>query len=322
PYLNKVIRLYPNHRLNFKSILRSNFDLICQYISPDQVKILILSDEKDTSGQSELFLSHFQINQFINLQTLILIQIEKKSLEIINLHLNKLHYLRSLFLNSEITIPLSLPLVNLRYLKLSQYSLDQLKNICFTTPQLKTLNVTVIHRTSKFEFQCQLDYLTRLVLQIVGFHVSMDEIEKFLNNFSHLKHLELHTKCYADVVNGHRWKIVAKDLITLKFIFNIEVDSIEEILDTFRTSFWLNDKQWFVAYDNNHLFTIPCSMYKHVNEFFQPPKYTNILENTIFYDHVRKLTLNFHLIKTSHRFINITTLEIGYKYISVEILST
>ncbi|CAF3570491.1 unnamed protein product, partial [Rotaria sp. Silwood2] len=168
PYLNKVIRLYPNHRLNFKSILRSNFDLICQYISPDQVKILILSDEKDTSGQSELFLSHFQINQFINLQTLILIQIEKKSLEIINLHLNKLHYLRSLFLNSEITIPLSLPLVNLRYLKLSQYSLDQLKNICFTTPQLKTLNVTVIHRTSKFEFQCQLDYLTRLVLQIVG----------------------------------------------------------------------------------------------------------------------------------------------------------
>jgi hypothetical protein len=104
PYLNHVIRTYPNYRFNFKSIHRSHFDLICQHILPDQVKVLILSDDKDTPGQSELFLSYFQIDEFINLQSLTLIQIEQKSFEVINASLNKLDNLRSLLLNSEITI--------------------------------------------------------------------------------------------------------------------------------------------------------------------------------------------------------------------------
>ncbi|CAF1411599.1 unnamed protein product, partial [Rotaria sp. Silwood1] len=219
------------------------------------------------------------------------------------------------------TIPLSLPFANLRYLKLLRYSFDQLKTICLTTPQLKTLNVTVIHQTSKIEFQCQLNYLTRLVLQIDDFRVSMNEIEKFLINFPRLKHLELCTKSHIDLTNGHQWALLAKYWITLKFIFIITLHSIEKILDTFRTSFWIKEKHWFVAYDNNYLYTIPCSMYKHVDEFFQPPEYTTILKNATFYDNVKKLTLNYNLIDTCHRFMNITTLEIGCKYISVEILS-
>lgn len=116
-------------------------------------------------------------------------------------------------------------------------------------------------------------------------------------------------------------KIIAKDLITFKFIFNVELYSIEETLDTFRTSFWLKEKRWFIAYDNKYLYTIPCSMYTHVNELFQPPKYTTILKNAIFYDHVIQLTLEFKLINTCHRFINITTLEIGFDDISIKFLA-
>ncbi len=129
---------------------------------------MILSDNKDTPGQSQLFLSHFKIDQFINLQSLILIEIENKSLETILIYLNKLQHLRALSLKSQTTIPLTLPLANLRYLELSQSTLSQLQKTCLTTPKLQTLKVTIIHRTSNFNFQCPLDYLTRLVLQIDG----------------------------------------------------------------------------------------------------------------------------------------------------------
>ncbi|CAF4339152.1 unnamed protein product, partial [Rotaria sordida] len=85
--------------------------------------------------------------------------------------------------------------------------------------------------------------------------------------------------------------------------------------------FWLEEKCWFVAYENNYLYTVPCSMYTHINENFQPPKYSTILKNSIFYDNIIKLTLYVKLIETCHRFNNMTTLEIGYENISIETLS-
>ncbi|CAF4325915.1 unnamed protein product, partial [Rotaria sordida] len=150
--LNDAIKSYSNYRLNFKSILRSNFDLICQHILPNQVKALILTDDQHTLGQSQLFLSHFQIDEFINLQSLTLIEIEKKSLENINEHLYKLNRLRSFLFKSEINILFSMSFVNLRHLELSQCTLNLLENICLTTPWLKTLNVAIIHEILNFEF--------------------------------------------------------------------------------------------------------------------------------------------------------------------------
>ena len=66
-HLNAVIRSYRNYRVNFQSILRSHFDLVCHYIRPDQISTLTLSDDNDTPGQSQLFLSYFQLDQCIQL---------------------------------------------------------------------------------------------------------------------------------------------------------------------------------------------------------------------------------------------------------------
>ncbi|CAF3965173.1 unnamed protein product [Rotaria sp. Silwood1] len=211
--------------------------------------------------------------------------------------------------------------VNLRHLELSQCSINLLKNICLIIPWLKTLNITIIGETSNFEFQCQLNCLARLLVKINNSAGSINEIEKFLLNFPSLKHLELSTKIDNNFVTGHQLENLSKDLITLKFIFKITLDLIEETLDTFRTSFWLEEKCWFVAYENNYLYTVPCSMYTHINETFQPPKYSTILKNSIFYDNIIKLTLYYNLIETCHRFNNITTLEIGPEDISIETLS-
>jgi len=94
-HVDIVLLTYPSYRLNFKSILKSNFDLICRQIKPDQVLSLTLSDDDDTPGQSELFLSYFRIEQFIRLQSLTLFNIELDALESIFSDLNKLKQLRS-----------------------------------------------------------------------------------------------------------------------------------------------------------------------------------------------------------------------------------
>ncbi|CAF3979495.1 unnamed protein product [Rotaria sordida] len=75
-YVNEVLLSYLDYRLDFKSIQKSDFDLVCHRIRPDQVVSLTISDDIDTPGQSELFLSHFQIEQFTRLQSFTLIQIE------------------------------------------------------------------------------------------------------------------------------------------------------------------------------------------------------------------------------------------------------
>ena len=94
-HVDAVLLIYSSYHLNFKSIDKANFDLICSQIRPDQVLSLILSDDDDTPGQSELFLSHFRIKQFVHLQSLSLFQIEIDKLELIFSDLYNLNQLRS-----------------------------------------------------------------------------------------------------------------------------------------------------------------------------------------------------------------------------------
>ena len=80
-HVNAILLSYSSYRLDFKSILKCHFDLICRCIRPDQVITLSLSDADDTPGQSELFFSRFRIEQFTRLRSLKLINIEFDSLE-------------------------------------------------------------------------------------------------------------------------------------------------------------------------------------------------------------------------------------------------
>ncbi|CAF2817105.1 unnamed protein product [Rotaria sp. Silwood2] len=76
-YLNNAIQIYSKFKLDFQSIQKSHFDLICQYVQPLCIKALRLSDHRsETVDQSELFLSRINANQMKNLQALSLAQIE------------------------------------------------------------------------------------------------------------------------------------------------------------------------------------------------------------------------------------------------------
>ncbi|CAF4378223.1 unnamed protein product, partial [Rotaria sp. Silwood2] len=64
-----------------------------------------------------------------------------------------------------------------------------------------------------------------------------------------------------DIISGYQWKYLVSHLQTFDFRFYLSHKSDEKILDSVRSSFWLEQKQWFVAYDDCQslpcLFTVP-----------------------------------------------------------------
>jgi len=56
-----------------------------------------------------------------------------------------------------------------------------------------------------------------------------------------------------DLCDGHQWATIAEHYRTFDFNFTTENTKIacpDLLLDTFRSSFWLELKSWFVAYDD------------------------------------------------------------------------
>ena len=78
-YIDDIVVSYQNYHVNFKSILKRHFDLVCRHIKPSQIKSLVLSDDNKTPGQSEIFLTRFPIEQFVSLRAISLFEIENDS---------------------------------------------------------------------------------------------------------------------------------------------------------------------------------------------------------------------------------------------------
>ncbi|CAF1342447.1 unnamed protein product, partial [Rotaria sp. Silwood1] len=65
----------------------------------------------------------------------------------------------------------------------------------------------------------------------------------------------------TDIIDGNQWKYLVSHLQIFDFRFCLADRLNKQILDSFRTSFWLTQKKWFVAYDDlqssSCLFTVP-----------------------------------------------------------------
>ncbi|CAF3317755.1 unnamed protein product [Rotaria sp. Silwood2] len=81
---------------------------------------------------------------------------------------------------------------------------------------------------------------------------------------SNLRHFELDTQSYMDLIDGQEWELLVSHLTVFDFRIQLLciLSSLTEknILESFSTLFWLEYKHWFVAYDNSymqHIFTVP-----------------------------------------------------------------
>jgi hypothetical protein len=125
-----------------------------------------------------------------------------------------------------------------------------------------------------------------------------------------------------DLCNGKQWSNITKQLITFDFDFKSDVDiptSPQLLINSFYSSFWLEEKQWFVAYHTHpsHIFTVPrfANTHAYYSKYssFSIPKYSTISFNsTLFNDHINELKILYELNKPilTHRFMHVKILSI------------
>jgi hypothetical protein len=164
----KVSRSYFQYQLNFESIRRSDFDFLCHRLRPNEVLSLALCDNVNTPDQSKLFFSRFRIEQFRQLKSLTLIQIEIDSLELIFNDFHQLHQLCSLSINIESISHIQNQLINsqLIHLKLGKCSIDELETILQYLVKLKSLDVCLNMKRSKFKLNLPHKQLIRLNIKV------------------------------------------------------------------------------------------------------------------------------------------------------------
>ncbi|CAF0745344.1 unnamed protein product [Adineta ricciae] len=349
-YLNGIINGYTSYHVNFQSINRTDFDLACQHIVPSQVVSMTLSNDEHTPGLMKIFVSRFQLSQFTRLKSLKLIEIGAEFWECIMTKLVELKDLRTLlYINpnrldewvskvcsktitkldeslAKIYAPILPQLIRLRlshgnYLKLVQLSnlrhlvLNQsdgalLRHISFAAPQLRSLDLSVFYEESYPEIIYPLPQVTRIVLDVQGNFLSINNIERMMTNLPRLKHMKLTGNCEKNVVDGYRLELKAKHLVSFEFSFCIYDILVSSDLDSFRTSFWLQEKQWFVCYYSKYFFTMSY-LSKITDGHFVLPTYSTVLDDTYFYTRTVEYKSYFNNELLERRLHNIKKLTLS-----------
>jgi hypothetical protein len=256
-----IVNSYNSYNFNFESISKLNFDLICQIIPFEQVISLTLSDQDKTHGQIQLFLSLFNLNQFIRLRSLTLIQIEDNHLNILlnsiihssvislaidsqtlcirqNTALNLLsstiehHTLEKLDLNmwpkdmNELQWPMNCTISYLRIrnsITVNQFYLILQYSPCLKTIILKDFN---IDNTDEIDFD-HTEFLQLISLTCENGYIQMNKLEKCLSLTPGLIYLKLigNGNLFNSSFDGARWERFIKEKLPLlkKFEFFISV---------------------------------------------------------------------------------------------------
>ncbi|CAF3808035.1 unnamed protein product [Rotaria sordida] len=303
-------------RLDFESITKTNFDIICKNYLPyiiDRIISLRLSDDDNTPQQIDLFLSYnFHLQQFINLQIISLSNIHSSYIldklisecsQLISLthftlikcyisinrsnanrlyskiwSLSKLNYcyLDISFTHASyfpMSTVISTSLKHLSIINISCY-LNELIHLFQSTPNLQYLSIEFMDYANEFELPLHILSITHLKL---SFDSSLDILQYLLQNLPDLYNLTLETcNIYMD---GYQWEEMIRKYLTKlrKFRFKMRFSALndenkeiqsDQILNSFRTKFWIDEHQWFVRchwyssdeqnrFDFIDLFTLP-----------------------------------------------------------------
>ncbi|CAF0737185.1 unnamed protein product [Rotaria sordida] len=232
--------------------------------------------------------------------------------------------------------PLSKPLNNLKYLTVTHCYCYNLGYLFRQMPNLSSLNITISLDvfTQWSEKVSVMNYLRRLILCIDYGRLTMGRMNQFLSKLPCLMHFELQitdpidivggtqwtqwsrhlnvdVEDVKDIIDGHQWKYSVSHLQTFDFRFCLSHKSSEQILDSFRSSFWLEQKQWFVAYDDHQsspcLFTVPRFAPKNI---IYSSNYRTLpcTSSDLYFDQFVDILTLPTLCPLKHRFINVTSL--------------
>jgi hypothetical protein len=92
-------------------------------------------------------------------------------------------------------------------------------------------------------------------------------------------------------------------------------------LDSFRSSFWLEEKRWYVAYQSGCLFSVPQFTLPENENPYQLPVYSTLPDITNIYNHVTKIFLGAPPVNNKIYFNNMKILVYRCS-ISFDVLSS
>ncbi|CAF1338382.1 unnamed protein product [Rotaria sordida] len=255
-------------------------------------------------------------------------------------------------------VGLSIISTSIKYLSIKNFifSSIELNHLLKSTPYLQYLCITFFGESTNIELHRihSVPLITNLKLHFNG---SLNSLINILQSMPNLLYLTIETGTIN--LNGNQWKKILIDYIPKikKFRFlmkillfkhhNIE-EQLEDFLNTFQTSFWLDEHQWFVRLDwPKHankvfvIYTLPycfndtyviyqnrwskttCpnvhdyNSYDRVTNVFYKGHIDNLIVFPVHYPNIRRLTLRLPF--DNHFWSIIPTLD---RLISLEVIET
>jgi hypothetical protein len=184
---------------------------------------------------------------------------------------------------------------------------SDLVNIFQCTPRLRFLSICIDLQDEEEQFPIVFTPIITLKLEI---YVGTRTLNSFLQNLPNLRHLTVHI--FDNYLNGHEWKqIIVKHLPNLKVLrFKMLIhgltnhnmdEQVDELLETFRTLFWLDEHHWYVRCDwdsdrissYGNLYTVPYAFHLFGDTDYRRSKWTCPDDKKYCsFDHVHSLIIN------------------------------
>ena len=282
--MNDILNAYDRYRLNFQSISMSHFYITLNYMKPEQIISLTLSNMDDTPGLIQLFLSEFSIKEFIRLEFLELIQptnpnhlnsiltdlpslkslmslsiihcppssVNQQTFENLTSFLRRSTSLRRLYLTGALNTAFEyqfISSIDRLFFNDNVFNTTPLSTILSSMPQLKSLETSITSHINAIALP-SFNHLTRLSM-IIFVNMTNSDMKNLLEKVSSLRYLKIIANG-KQWFNGHFWE-QSLPLDLIRFQFNFCTQSIhlneEIIFETFQTPFWLQTKHWYVMLD-------------------------------------------------------------------------
>jgi hypothetical protein len=136
-------------------------------------------------------------------------------------------------------------------MKSLHFSLSDLRQILEHTPRLRHLAGSLKPGRDADQLPIFAPSITKLQIRS---SCSLVEMNNFFRNMPNLSHLTIATLDF--LLNGHQWKEIIVNYLPKLRVFRLLTQSritnrnnpeqqVDELLNTFRTSFWLDERHWF-----------------------------------------------------------------------------
>ncbi|CAF3243832.1 unnamed protein product [Rotaria sp. Silwood2] len=229
-----------------------------------QVRSLSLSNADDTCRQIHLFFGLFYIGQFVNLESLVLIEIPEQDLNKVVTKFNLLSKLSYLSIKLAHGLMPKITAPSLKYLSIGICSMSQLQQLLLSTPILTKLDVQLIADTTPADITFLPPTITTEILQLKNkiaekSNITFNDITVLFAWMPKLNKFTFIAAKGVKFIRGEQWEYRIRTYLPQLKEFRFKTHphlydtNIEQLLAIFQTSFWLKEHQWFVNCDHHHL---------------------------------------------------------------------